>query len=517
MSVETTLKRSIASFQYVVPGKISEEAVKMIPTVNSLFITALFASLSTEASPVDLWGNIKIPRIEHYEKIAKPNSDGWFETRPQYDDLAKYSSFVGIPVRGAQDNTTSTDYAFHLQTEYLQLTCAPVNHTTNGTSPYGELPPDTLNVTGKDGLIWWSDKRILERWTQAPETVQPFNLSYVERNWNASSKDAYLSSPTFDFDSFHRDGTIGSVSCSVETSYVEVQVWCAVNSTCQATKVRRSQLDQLPPAITIMDAKPGKNIYSNMYSFMDGFMASIGGEKKWTDPLGSILDNYLRAPSLVTAPQFASKDQVSQDTTKFSNEALSERFGHLLNSYWTCLHGIYTVTGGIRNDTSYFWDTNVTFVPPKVDNYSHQAEVTLGHYNWTNDYSAKSKVWSSQGNKHERIEILVAHKPWTIILAIASLILIAFSLAPPLVRHFLINGPDIAINFSSLATRNNFHIPIPAGGSFLPASGRFRLLKDLRLRFADVEGNSNIGSLVIAAQGVEKVEYSRIRKGRLYE
>jgi hypothetical protein len=102
-------------------------------------------------------------------------------------------------------------------------------------------------------------------------------------------------------------------------------------------------------------------------------------------------------------------------------------------------------------------------------------------------------------------------------LAIASLVLIASSFVPPIVRHFLTTGPDIAINFSSLATRNNSCVPIPASGSYLPAADRFRLLKDLRLRFADAEGKSDVGNLVIAAQGVEKAEYSRVRKGRLYE
>ena len=129
----------------------------------------------------------------------------------------------------------------------------------------------------------------------------------------------------------------------------------------------------------------------------------------------------------------------------------------------------------------------------------------------------RSKVWSTTGVKYERVEVIIADKRWAITLSIASLVLIVFSLVPPLVRHFLTAGPDIAMNFSSLATRNNTYVAIPAGGSFLPAADRFRLLKDLRLRFADAEGKSDVGNLVIAAQGVEKAEYSRVRKGRLYE
>ncbi|KAB2107846.1 hypothetical protein AG0111_0g3665 [Alternaria gaisen] len=173
------------------------------------------------------------------------------------------------------------------------------------------------------------------------------------------------------------------------------------------------------------------------------------------------------------------------------------------------MSGLMTSIGGNNGDS----------IPSVLDSRSRDEYnyTSPSNYNWTWDCSSKSKAWSSQGNKYEHIEVMAAHKPWAITLAIASLVLIALSLVPPLVRHFLTKGPEIAINVSSLATRNDTHVPIPAGGSFLPAADRFRLLKDLSIRFVDANGRSDVGNLVIAAQGVEKAEYSRVRKGRLYE
>ncbi|CAN9181685.1 unnamed protein product [Alternaria alternata] len=493
MSIETVVNRSDSSIRYVVPFKeFNNWGSREFSAPNTLFVSAMFAGSSTKASPVDLWGNVKMPKIEHYEKTAKPDSNGWFKTRSGDNDLAAYVSFVGIPIDGVKNKTATTDYEFHLQTEYLQLTCAFFEDTrTYGPYPsnYTELlPSDAEHVTGTRSVIWWSGD-VWNRSKKAFETLKPFNFSYVEYD--------------------------GAASCSVKNSYVEVEVLCAVNSTCQAVQVRRSQLPQLPPTVTLM------NDGGTLRMVMLWMMSSIGFQDG-NSAIPPILEDYLRDPSLVMSGDITST--VVQDTTPawpISDEALSDRFSQLLNSYWSCIYGIYTLTGGINDATAYLWDTNITFLPPKRNlsnaGFTYIDPNSSGSYNFSNDGSKKSKVWTSQGNKYEHIEVIMAHRPWAATLAIASLVLIAFSLVPPLVRHFLTAGQDIAMNFSSLATRNNTHVPIPAGGSFLPASDRFRLLKNLRLRFADAESKSDVGNLVIAAQGVERAEYSRVRKGRLYE
>lgn len=113
------MNRRDSLFQYVVPKKIfyGTEGFDAIAT-NNLFITAMFAASSTKASSVDLWNNVKIPKIEYYEKEAEPDSHGWFKTT-RGNELTTYSSFTGISIDGAQHETTTTDYDFHLQTEYL--------------------------------------------------------------------------------------------------------------------------------------------------------------------------------------------------------------------------------------------------------------------------------------------------------------------------------------------------------------------------------------------------------------
>ncbi|RYN30997.1 hypothetical protein AA0121_g4149 [Alternaria tenuissima] len=486
MSIEMMEERSDALFQYVVPLKDFRDRVSSrISAMNNIFISAIFAAPSSKSSPIDVWGNVKIPKIEYYEKSSEPDNNGWFNTVPSDDNFDVYASFVGTSIDFAEDESTTTDYDFYLQTEYLQLICTSTKYNRTGGEPeYRELPPDALNETGDPGIIWWSENDIANRRNKQPETLKPFKFTY-------------------DPAGLYPDAT--SFSCSVENSYVEVGIFCAGNSTCRAIKVRRSQLPQLPPAFTFMDLDEGWQLSI----FMKAFMKTIGGGEEGSSS-SNILNDYLVDPPRVLSPtQLDDEPEVSTP-----DEAFSERLGQLMNSYWTCICGEYTIAAGINANTSDFWDTEITFEPPKIDLDSFNS---AGNYNWTYDNGKKSRVWSSKGHKVEHVDIIIAHKAWAITLYIASLVLIVFSLIPPIVRHFFTAGPDIAMNFSSLATRNNAHVPIPAGGSFLPASDRFRLLKDLRLRFADAESKSDVGTLVIAAQGVEKAKYSRVRKGRLYE
>jgi hypothetical protein len=497
MSIETAIIPGHSSFQYVAPIEtFGGGGYWGFPNANNLFITAMYAATGSKASPIDLWGNIKIPRIEHYEGIAKPDNDGWFMTGINDDESAAYVSFVGIPFSGTQDKNTTTDYDFRLQTEYLQLTCASVIYTEDDPDLWaaskGELMPDAMNVTVGDDdddiIIQWS-KITADRSRAALETLHPFNFTYIAQT----------------------DSVVRNNLCSLKTSYVEAEILCAVNSTCRAVKVRHSQLPQLPPAFTFLD----RDEYSYLGTFMSAFTEVLSD---YRGGRYSTLTGYILDPSLQTMTQAThglNEDQKDAKMIHMSNEILAERFGQLLNSYWTCTWNTFTLNGGINDNTSYFWDTNITFKPPKSK--TPHAVDSVYSYNWTHEETSRSRVWSSQGNTYEHVKVIKANLPWAITLAVVSLVLIIFGLVPPLVRHFLTNGPDIAMNFSSLATRNNTHVPIPAGGSFLPASDRFRLLKDLRLRFADAESKSDVGNLVIAAQGVEKAEYSRVRKGRLYE
>ncbi|KAF2822707.1 hypothetical protein CC86DRAFT_243349, partial [Ophiobolus disseminans] len=372
MTVDTTIVTTPASFRIAVPdanpfSRVDPDSHVVFVYLNKLFTSAMVSSTKTRASPLDMWGNVKIPMLEYYEKSLQPDDRGWYTTNITDNDSAVYSSLIGIPM---------------------------------------------------DGL-------------------RPFNFFH-----------APAGSPYW-------------LSCAMTSTYVELEVSCTATSTCRASRVRRSQLSQLPSDVTMRDMGG----ISHWSRFLETFLTSQGGG-------ASLLSAYLRNPAL-------SIGNTGKDPWSITDESLSTRLGQLLNSYFVGLANLYTITGGINNETSYFGDTNITFEPAEK--------------------ISESRVWPSQGTKHKHVEVIIAHKAWTTTLSIISILLILACLISPLVRHFLTTGPDVAMNFSSLATRNNAYVPLSSSGTYLDAADRYKLLKDVRLRLGDAERKADVGNLVIGS------------------
>ena len=124
----------------------------------------------------------------------------------------------------------------------------------------------------------------------------------------------------------------------------------------------------------------------------------------------------------------------------------------------------------------------------------------------------KSKSLDSSRNKSRSTQIVVTHKPWEVILCIASTVLMFASLISPIVHHFLIEGTEIMINISSLATRSNPHIPLPDGGTFLEASDPARILKGVCVRYGDIDSKASVGNLANGAVGASGSDIARIKR-----
>jgi hypothetical protein len=452
--------------------------------VNGLFMGALMASWDTRSSPRDTWGNVKIPKIESYEKMSRPDKEGWYRTDQISSALETYHSFVGIPIDGNMSNKTTTDYYLRLQTPYLNVQCA----YTTGALDKWRWKPNTSSERAQGASLWWSSPEHLNRIKTATNItlaqLKPFNFTYVG---------------SFDLD------------CDLTTTYVETEVSCVAGSTCQATKVRRSQLNSLPPAWTAFDSS-----MHNWILFAEGFM-SVLGELKTSPWALTLFERYLLNPRL-SIQNSGSED--TQDPTKITNEEYSHRFGQLLNSYSTCMNGIYALTEGINNKTSYFWDDNISCAPPLMRAYDGTESLPpklITTYNWTGDPYRKSRVWPTEGTRVIRTEVIVAHKAWVILLSVSSFVLILSCLISIYLRYFVQRGPDVAVNFSSLATRHNAYVPLPSTGTYLDAATRARLLGNLKVRLGDVDGSAEVGSLALGSYGAEEAGLTAIRKGRLYE
>ncbi|KAM0170890.1 hypothetical protein ACHAPF_008633 [Botrytis cinerea] len=269
--------------------------------------------------------------------------------------------------------------------------------------------------------------------------------------------------------------TAGS-NCTITSTYVEVVVTCRSSSTCTITKIRRSRLSNPPAAYSLLETKmkPFPNPYggnNNWWLFSANFVNSINdyGASDTTVVQGYLLnpDNPLSSSMGING--------VRNDKSTVTNDVYAERLGQLMNTYWTCMNGLHAISGGMTTATAFMPGAN------------------LSDENVVRVNSSSTNVVHSRS-----IEVIQCQIVWMIALLATSTVLILASLVNPIIRYFLAKVPDIDLNISSLATRNNPYITLPPNGTSLGASERSRLLKDVRVMFGDVNGTREIGKLAIA-------------------
>jgi hypothetical protein len=98
ITIDEDISVQPASFNYAVPhGNLTsyvDEDYRAFyqPTVETIFLTALFGPPSMKSSPLDTWGNVKVPSIEHYENESQADDEGWYDTQGgNYNNLFFYN------------------------------------------------------------------------------------------------------------------------------------------------------------------------------------------------------------------------------------------------------------------------------------------------------------------------------------------------------------------------------------------------------------------------------------------
>jgi hypothetical protein len=465
-----------------IPADSSEQGIS---SADVVFVASLMGSPETKSSPLDLWGNVKIPRIEGYEGAASPDGEGWYNTHER--DVDSYSSLVGIPVAGINE-PNFINYTTRIHTPYLSLQCSLNTTVSDKTSMKETVLPELSSEASSSGSrIFWDVPTLQEqaidsnirnrlRDTVVPEAALPLKIKYVP-----------LYSDNF------------TLTCNVTQSYIEAEIQCPTVSTCAPNRIRRAKLDQFPPNWTLLDIS-----WRTLVLVFQCMLENFRGKSRSPQ----LFDRYLSDPNLIRA-DYANVSQTTE-------ENYTIRLGQMINSYFACLNGFFAITRGISNDTAYFWDNNQTFTMEREEGHIGLWEE---HYNSTASKDTfKTKAWSSDGTKIERKEVIVAHRGWVVALSFASIVLIVSSRVSPIPHYFFTIGVDVTMNISSLATRHNPHMSLPQKGTYLDASDRARLLRKQKVRFGDVDGAADIGHLAVGSCKDDQHQcVIMVRKGRLYE
>jgi hypothetical protein len=84
-------------------------------TFRSIFLAALLSSSKYQDTPMDLWGNVKLPT---YRYIENTTSDEW---KPVRGSNATYGSLIGVPINGMPAQGYSS---FNIKARQFDITCS---------------------------------------------------------------------------------------------------------------------------------------------------------------------------------------------------------------------------------------------------------------------------------------------------------------------------------------------------------------------------------------------------------
>ncbi|KAF1929841.1 uncharacterized protein M421DRAFT_91623 [Didymella exigua CBS 183.55] len=431
---------------------------------NSMFVSAMIGSVAPKSSQVDI--------------------EGWFATTGGgSDSYERYTSMVGIPVRiGARigrDVSKPTDYITRIQTPYFNMKCEV---SKSGKYLWPTVPQGMVNFTGPGAVAMFENITQLRRSRVDPKTLAHFQFQYLTRDWKMNN---------------HR------LECNVSNSYVETEAVCQYSTSCVPTNVRRYQLDLLPQNLTMMELS-----WRTPRVLFEQMLESVTAKSGWP----SILDRYLDNPR--SHLEEAADPAVAELNT---SDNYSVRMAHLMNSYFTILNGLYAITAGLTAHKqpimTDLW--NATFIP-SLNSAGPNMELQN-----TNDFfiddrawfqrrrpSLRGIFWPARGTERNSTEVVVAHKPWVVTLCIASIALIFSSLLSPLIHYIVIEGPEIMMNISSLATRNNSYIQLPEGGTHLNVATSARLLKDVEVPRITVQPASGLTALPRTARSTFESDFA---------
>lgn len=293
------------------------------------------------------------------------------------------------------------------------------------------------------------------------------------------------------FESFTYYNVLTNASCSLTTSYVEVEVKCHWTS-CNTTRIRPSLKQQNAIPLTVLDGLgPSGHEFSmlNQQWFLSTFINAsyTPWNYMWTtEKYSTPLEYYFTNPnSPYSAMAVGGEAWPGAAIWPVGDVVFSQRFTQLLNTYWIVSIAPFSVTGN--------------FVLEESTNSSRY--VTYTYRNVTGTMTPDHLV-------------LHCNRAWLSVLVIASTVMLIAGVAAAILTT-LRKGPDILDRTTSLL-RDNPYALVGHTASMEDALDQARRLKDVKVCLGDVRSEQDVGHVALGTTDVV-LPMIRLRRGRLYE
>ncbi|KAK4460423.1 hypothetical protein QBC42DRAFT_347998 [Cladorrhinum samala] len=220
---------------------------------NTLFATSLISPDNVAQSPMDLWGNVKIPSLEGLARTLKRSEDGWYHlglnaTVTQWE----FPSLLGIPVQRSGFNSTTS--RFLLESSYWNLDCPMIGSSEDDLDLKDEKHQFQYNYTDNS-----PSSSLLTIFTDRPDDIDSKKYSHSLDRRRLRLKIKHLRDVWAD--------------CSIHTSYVEAEVLCK-KTMCATTRIRESRQPHGSKNYTLLDDEDLRT-NDNISSYFKGFVSSV--------------------------------------------------------------------------------------------------------------------------------------------------------------------------------------------------------------------------------------------------
>ncbi|KAK4986133.1 hypothetical protein LTR50_005505 [Elasticomyces elasticus] len=490
--------------------------------VTAVFTAALVSPDDAKIAPQDIWGNVKIPRLEALD-VSTIDLEGWINVAPEIS-VETYSSLVGLPTVGLPSDA---DSSYNLESSYISLNCtAPVQ------KPYESIvwsetvgvmwPSDPFNTTIPDPTAIMvpghRDPTFFLDTYQTLGDVARLNAYFGLDNASLSDNSTTPTiSETRDivFGSMapylRKDNPIVLFNCSVAETHVETVVDCT-GKVCGASKMRHSVLDTRSSRLSFMDITQVAQALAMLLPLSDGSQ----GQR-----ISSLPEAFINSTSVTSYDMLVNRAGFV-DLSLIAPESVSVRLASVLNTYFQISNFPGSFLGNLPERLSLYgpdttpidlirtwFGSNAT-----TDNILKVSEgfedLVLSDKLLTTLAHAPFVGATSHGTAMRTHQVYVCNFVWLALLLISTSVLLTIGIVGIVMKERTL-APDM-MGYVASMTYENPYVKVPDGGAAIDAMDRARSLKNLRVRIGDVEGKSEVGHIAFTAG----IQTRRLEKDREY-
>ncbi|KAH7388857.1 hypothetical protein BKA66DRAFT_61805 [Pyrenochaeta sp. MPI-SDFR-AT-0127] len=495
---------------YSTPSAIFQHNQETIHTASTVMAANLIAPDSLKNGAIDLWGHVKVPRID-WAEFGTDSKSPWVTLDSSLKSGSNatiypynFTSWTGIALQNIRPDRKTY---FTMDYDYVDLTCTLQSSTRNPVDILAHWTQSEINVEPFDHHEDWIAKVIAQNDTANAgsilfnRTVKAYGRhvpsprpasSFFKFAYNGTSPEGKTNQTASHITYFlygyrYNETSVPQVlQCLPAHIHLELQVQCQSYSQCEITRMRRK------PATVTAQLVLEKKILPAPRCDLDygGLVCLLLNTKT----LEFFID--LWATVVSTPTQDNGTDPFVLYITALKNNGyetinakdLSVRLTLAFNAYWQAIlwQGQTVLTDAFDSSQSLSMSNTETREEPNTPIY--------------------------------RISI-----PWVVVLITATLALLALT-TTNIVVSLMIISPDL-LGYVSTLTRSSaakssiipYHVET---GTTLDGAERDRLLRDKIIRIEDMRPSADVGYIAIRlCEGKERLSFGeprRLRKGRLY-